>query len=124
MTHSPEFSTLVRAYDLGGFGDIAGAMRVASYFQRTGIHTCLDPKSESARKKLTILSPDVAQNGLISETKGPVVQVDIAGHYRDSRNHSNGDVPHHFTEDMDNPQSRRMVVPIYLKTGLTARNTK
>lgn len=112
-------STVVRAYDLGGFGDIAGAMRVASFLQRTGIPTTIKAKSESALRKLEVLNPDV-EYGLDGTQNGNgVVLVDVAGHYGDSRNPLNRDVPHHFTEDMDNSRNRRGEVPIYFKTGLS-----
>jgi len=104
----------VRAYDLGGFGDIAGALRVASHLQRTGVSVTINPKSESAGQKLTILHPDVPKG----KGKPQCIKVDVAGHYRDDRNAPNKEVPHHYTEDMDNPVDRRDTVPLYLKTGL------
>lgn len=117
-------STVVRAYDLGGFGDIAGAMRVASFLQRTGIDTRIKAKSKSALEKLQILNPDVEFSLNGDGKNNGTIQVDVAGHYRDDRNPFNGDIPHHFTEDMDNPSNRRKVVPIYLKTGLTNNPTQ
>jgi|SRR3989344_803656 len=113
--HSP--NVIVRAYDLGGFGDIAGAMRVASYFNRSGLEVQIKGTSPSALQKLGVLKPDVHYgNGDIDHPEA--IQVDIAGHYHDNRNSPNKDVPHHFTEDMDNPGNRRKVVPIYLKSGM------
>ena len=49
---------VVRAYDLGGFGDIAGAMRVASFLQRQGLATDLKASNDSALEKMHILKPD------------------------------------------------------------------
>src|SRR3972149_4057242 len=104
-------SAIVRAYDLGGFGDIAGAIRIASFLQKTGIDTNIKAKSKSAFQKLEVLKPDCefTMNG--DSHLGRTIQIDVAGHYRDERNQYNKDVPHHFTEDMDNPSSRRRVVP-------------
>ena len=116
QTIHPE--VVVRAYDLGGFGDIAGAMRVASHFQRTGTKTLIKGTSHSAVEKLEILSPDVNFKESQVGSDNHVIKVDIAGHYKDGRNNGNSDVPHHFTEDMDNPSDRRKEVPIYLKSGL------
>jgi hypothetical protein len=106
----------VRAYDLGGFGDIAGAMRVASYLQKLGIPTDIQAKSASALAKLGLLQPDV-RFSLNGSNQGTVL-IDVAGHYKDSRVDENHDVPHHYSEDMDNPQDRRKIVPIYMKSGL------
>jgi hypothetical protein len=50
---------IVRAYDLGGFGDVAGAMRMASYLSRQGFRTKIKSFSPSALSKLQILNPDV-----------------------------------------------------------------
>ena len=116
-------STIVRAYDLGGFGDIAGAMRVASHLQRTGVPTKIKTKSKGAMQKLKILKPDVDYSFSEKPSKG-VIEVDVAGHYKDDRNKDDSDVPHHYTEDMDNPSTRKQVVPIYLKTGLTEKEAR
>ena len=120
-------STIVRAYDLVGFGDIAGAMRVASHLLRTGTAVEIRAKSDSALQKLRLLNPDVSYG--LNDLKGingidGAIYLDIAGHYGDDRNPKNSDVPHHFTEDMDNPRNRRKVVPSYMKTGLTRESPK
>ncbi len=115
----PKSDVIVRAYDLGGFGDIAGAMRVASHLQRTGAETEIRATSASALEKLRILKPDVSFDLKNSSSRfDGTVHVDVAGHYGDERNKSNRDIPHHYTEDMDNPQNRRKAVPSYLKSGL------
>ncbi len=113
--------TTVRVYDLGGFGDIAGAMRVASHLHRVGHSVELSPKSASAHQKLKILQPDVDYSDTPVESKESI-EVDIAGYYRDSRSPQDlATAPHHFTEDMDNSENRRYEVPIYLKTGFVPR---
>ena len=105
----------VRAYDLGGYGDIAGAIRLASHLQRTGLTTVLYATSESALSKARTLQPDVPIEQTPSKAR---IFLDVAGHYKDSRNRDETEVPHLYVEDMDNPQSRREAVPLYLKTGL------
>ncbi len=108
---------VVRAYDLGGFGDIAGAMRVASFLQRGGKVTQLKATSDSALKKMQILIPDTPFTR-DSYGEGEPIQVDVAGHYMDGRVAKNNDVPHNYTEDMDHPNDRGKIVPIYLKSGM------
>lgn len=111
---------VVRAYDLGGFGDIAGAMRVASFIQRNGLVVKIAPSSSSALEKLRILNPDVDYSiGESENNRG--IQVDVAGHYNDGRlSGQEIQVPHNYTEDMDHPNDRSEIVPIYLKSGLRA----
>lgn len=105
----------IRAWDLGGFGDIAGAMRTASHVQRGGMNAAIVPTSEGARKKLDILLPDVSVSTQLTDG----LQVDVAGHYFDNRTDMDRRlVPHLYAEDMDNPSNRGDIVPIYLKTGL------
>ena len=117
MAKSAESDVIVRAYDLGGFGDIAGATRLASFLNIIGLDTKIKATSSSALEKLKLLRPDVTfGNGEIKDNNA--LQVDIAGHYRDRRNGPNYDVPHHYTEDMDNLNDRRLEVPLYLKSGL------
>ncbi len=118
---NPHLDAVVRAYDLGGYGDIAGAMRVASYLQRIGIETAIQPTSLGALEKLTVLNPDVL---LSDRPEKDTIQIDVAGHYKDDRNSKSitptiSDIPHHFTEDMDNPAQRKEAVPLYMKTGLS-----
>jgi hypothetical protein len=108
---------VVRAYDLGGYGDIAGAMRVASHCDKIGLRTRVLPKSESALSKLLTLGPDTKFDTESNAYRG-AIQVDVAGHYGDYRNNTNNEVPHHYTEDMDNPSDRSTIVPCYMKTGL------
>ncbi|MBI2667017.1 hypothetical protein HYX13_05380 [Candidatus Woesearchaeota archaeon] len=105
----------VRAYDLGGYGDIAGAIRLASHLQRTGFNTVLYAASDSALSKARTLQPDVPIKQTPSEAR---ILLDVAGHYKDNRNRNEAEVPHLYVEDMDNPQSRSTAVPLYLKTGL------
>ncbi len=112
---------VVRAYDLGGFGDIAGAMRVASHMSKVGLETKISAKGKSAFNKLLILRPDVAHSLKNGSSEDEAIQVDIAGHYKDERNAPSNDVPHVYTEDMDNFQDRRRSVPVYLKSGLASR---
>lgn len=107
-------NTTVRAYDLGGFGDVAGAMRVASHLQKIGTKAKILPVTTSVAQKLAILGPDVET----TDEKSPSIQIDVAGYYQDSRNSSRVPIPHHFTEDMDNFGERRMNVPLYMKSGL------
>jgi hypothetical protein len=106
----------VRAYDLGGFGDIAGALRVASHLARQGKSVVVRPTTRSAAEKLTILGPDVPAS---TDARGRI-KIDVAGHYLDNRTHKNNDVPHQFSEDMDNWGDRSKIVPLYLKSGMAA----
>ncbi len=103
----------VRAYDLGGFGDIAGALRVASHLKKHGFDVGINPSSGSALSKLHILVPDVP----ISSGKAQI-HVDVAGHYRNGRLNPNSRVPHIYSEDMDHLGDRSRIVPIYIKSGL------
>lgn len=110
----------IRAWDLGGFGDIAGAMRTASHIQSGGLVTRLVSTSPSAADKLGILAPDVP----VARQSTDVLQIDVAGHYHDSRtNQDPKKVPHIFSEDMDNPSDRASVVPVYIKSGLVPKGS-
>jgi hypothetical protein len=92
-------------------------MRTASHVQKGGLRTAIIPTSRGSLEKLGVLSPDVP----ISQDKTAAMQVDIAGHYNDSRtNQDPREVPHLFAEDMDNPSNRGPTVPIYLKTGMSS----
>ncbi len=111
----------IRAYDLGGFGDIAGAMRVASFLQKRGLQTQMTYCQKSAYNKLRILNPDTTIKANNTANLGRAIQIDIAGHYRDPRVGRDNSVPHTFTEDMDNSQDRKKETPLYLKSGLKPR---
>jgi len=113
----------VRAYDLGGFGDIAGAMRVASFLQRRGLPTQITYCQDSAQDKLRILNPDTPVRVSSGDDFDSAIQIDIAGHYGDRRVRKNKNVPHAFTEDMDNSQNRKKETPLYLKSGLTPKKS-
>ncbi len=112
----------IRAWDLGGFGDIAGAMRVASHLSSGGLEVIIRATGPGALNKLNILQPDVdvAANQVPDENR--YLHVDVAGHYFDNRTDMDmGKVPHIFIEDMDNPQNREGIVPVYVKSGLVAK---
>ena len=106
----------VRAYDRGGFGDIAGAMRVASHLNRGGLPTFIKPTSQSAFQKLKILESDSPVR-FISDGR---IKVDVAGHYNDAKGVS---IPHQYSEDMDHEANRRNIVPLYIKSGIVAKGT-
>ncbi|MEK6968713.1 MAG: hypothetical protein AABX51_08895 [Nanoarchaeota archaeon] len=108
----------IRAYDLGGFGDVAAALRTASYLKRLGISTAIRATSLTAFDKLHLLIPDVPV--LLDPTKA-IIKVDIAGHYKDDRLLNQPEVPHIYAEDMDNPTNRRSSFPLHIKTGLESR---
>ncbi len=112
---------IIRAWDLGGFGDIAGAMRVASHISSGGLEVIIRATGFSAARKLAILQPDVAVADY-PVIGGDYINVDVAGHYFDDRtDQDKGKTPHVFIEDMDNPEKREGIVPIYIKTGLLAK---
>lgn len=111
---------IVRAYDLGGYGDIAGALRVTDYLARTGNNAGILPMSPSAREKLEQLAPHY-QHTLSENSPKCKLIVDVAGHYLDSRVSFTPPMPHLFIEDMDNPSNREHLVPIYIKTGLVQK---
>jgi len=107
---------IVRAYDLGGFGDIAGALRVTDYLARQGKSVGVLPIGDSARTKLNVLAPNYSH--AIKDGVSSDLVVDVAGHYGDSRVGFSIPVPHLFIEDMDNSPDRQSKVPLYIKTGL------
>lgn len=111
---------IVRAYDLGGYGDIAGALRVAEYFSRVGIDVGIMPVSPGAREKLRVLEPHCPYR-VVGDDYSSSILVDVAGHYFDSRVKRMISAPHLFVEDMDNPDNRVAEVPLYLKTGFVQK---
>ena len=122
MPTATKYDVQVRTWDLGGYGDIAGAMRTASHIRYGGLETAIIPTSGGALRKLMILSPDVPISPDISYS---AMQVDVAGHYNDSRTSRDPtQVPHMFAEDMDNPENRGYIVPIYIKSGLVPKGSQ
>lgn len=116
MTDRP---IIVRAYDLGGYGDIAGALRVTDYLASQGKNAHILPMSDDASDKIDILEPD--QQRKLPTNSQPLqnaIIIDVAGHYKDSRISNTLPAPHLFMEDMDNPQDRTSLAPLYIKTGL------
>lgn len=107
---------VVRAYDFGGYGDIAGALRVVDYLNRLDIRTGILPTSDGAVDKLRVLDPGLSH--VTYEIPRGALLLDIAGHYSDSRVETKEDIPHVFVEDMDNQGDRSGAVPVYVKSGL------
>jgi len=73
---------VVRAYDLGGFGDIAGALRVTDYLSKLGNNVGIRPMSNSAKQKIDLLAPNYPH--ITNQDEAELI-VDVAGHYNDSR---------------------------------------
>ena len=111
---------VVRAYDLGGYGDIAGALRVTEYLARQGLKIGILPASKSAKEKLLSLEPNCEWIVKKSGQNGALL-VDVAGHYLDDRAPGELPAPHFFIEDMDNEVDRKDEVPIYVKTGFVEK---
>lgn len=111
---------VIRAYDLGGYGDIAGALRVTDYFSRQGIDVGILPDSKGAKEKLLTLEPNCSWI-VNQEAEFGAVLVDVAGHYLDNRSSGTSQPPHFFVEDMDNTSDRTKEVPLYLKTGFVKK---
>ncbi|GEM_PF-4915876 len=112
---TPKPEVVVRAYNLGGYGDMAAAMRVASHLQHSGIRTAILATSPDVFRVLQILSPDVP---VITQGTS-ALQIDVSACYRDSGSWKRIGPPHLFVEELDwNQENRKDHAPLYLKTGL------
>lgn len=101
----------VRVYDLGGYGDVAAAARMASHLAHNGHDVSLVPSHPQVSYKLNVLKPDVPVRAY---RLGAIIVDGYGSHL----NTITQDRPHIFFGDYGFDRKPKSSVPIYVRAGL------
>ncbi|MBI2574359.1 hypothetical protein HYV82_00560 [Candidatus Woesearchaeota archaeon] len=114
---TPKPEAVVRAYCMGGWGDVAAALRIASHLQHSGLQTLIWAPSEEPRRILSLMAPDVVVVAHTDRNNG--THIDVSCPYTDDPNLTSLGPPHVFSEELDwGGKPRNRIAPVYLRTGL------